>query len=143
MPLVAIELSRATKSEPYQLGGGRIAYNDMLFHVFSDNEFEKNNIRDALLNQTEKVIYLVDRALMKENKKYPFQLDRNGSPVKNAKNYYDLIIPSGEGGFRGQQARFDSMVCTDMEPVNSWLHRCTVRSSISVFMDTHGNLGNI
>tara|TARA_R110000824_G_scaffold388762_1_gene584456 strand:+ start:2201 stop:3211 length:1011 start_codon:yes stop_codon:yes gene_type:complete len=143
MPFVALELSRATKSEPFQLGGGRIAYNDVLFHVFSDNEFEKNNIRDALLNQSEKVIYLINRGLMKENKKYPFQLDKNGTPVKNAKNYYDLIIPSGDGGFRGQQARLESMTCTDMEPVNSWLHRCTIRGSISVFTDTYGNLGNI
>ena len=143
LPFVALELARAPKSEPYQLGGGRIAYNEMLFHVFADNQFEKNNIRDILINQTEKVVYLVDRGLMKDNKKYPFQLDVNGSPVKNAKNYSDLIIPSGDGGFRGQEARFDSMTCTDMEPVNSWLHRCTIRGSISVVMDAQANWGNI
>ena len=143
LPVIALELVRSSKSEPFQLGGGRIEYNDVLFHIFSDNEFEKNNIRDVLLNQTEKVIYLVDRGLMKQNKKYPLQLDRNGTPVKNAKNYSDLILPSGDGGFRWQQARFESMSSTDMEPVNSWLHRCTIRGTFSTILDTHGKLGNI
>ena len=80
---------------------------------------------------------------MKEGKKYPFQLDANGTPVKNSKNYADLVEPSGNGGFRWKQARIVDMQCSDMEPVNSWLHRCTVRGSLSVFTDTYGNLGNI
>ena len=112
-------------------------------NIFADNQFEKNNIRDILLNQSEKVIYLVNRGLMKQNKKYPLQLDLNGSPVKNAKTYADLIIPSGDGGFRWKQARFEKVVCSDMEPVNSWLHRATVRATFAVIMGVDSNLGNI
>ncbi len=144
LPVVAIELVQGKKSQPFQLGGGRIDYNDLLFHVFADNEYEKNNIRDVILNQREKVYYLVNRSLMKQNKKYPFQLDQNGSPVTNAKNYYDLTFPSGDGGFRGSAVRIEEMVSTDMSPVNSWLHRCTIRgtfSSITNVPDT--NIGNI
>lgn len=143
LPVIAIEIVKSSASQPYQLGGGRIDSNDILFHVFADNEFEKNNLRDAVLNQNEKVIYLPDRGLMKSNKKYPLQLDHNGSPVKNAKTYKDLILPSGDGGFMWKQARIDQMTCSDMEPVNSWLHRTTVRGSFSVIMGVNANLGNI
>ena len=134
LPVVAIELVKSSKSDPYQLGCGTIDKNDILFHVFSDNSFEKNNIRDAILQQNEKIIYLPDRSLMKEGKKYPFQLDANGTPVKNSKNYADLVEPSGNGGFRWKQARIDDMQCSDMEPVNSWLHRSTLRATFSVIM---------
>tara|TARA_R110000824_G_scaffold10146_2_gene45065 strand:+ start:149 stop:1159 length:1011 start_codon:yes stop_codon:yes gene_type:complete len=143
LPIIAIELVKSGKSKGYQLGGGRIAYNDVLLHVFADNEFEKNNIRDILVNQDEKVIYLPDRGLMKNDKKYPLQLDSLGSLVKNSKRYPDLILPSGDGGFRWKQARFEDVTCTDMEPVNSWLHRSTVRATFSVIMDVNANLGNI
>ena len=143
LPIVALELVQSRKSQGYQLGGGRIVKNDILFHVFADNEFEKNNIRDAIVNQDEKVIYLPDRGLMKTNKKYPLQLDSLGSPVKNSKSYADLALPSGDGGFRWKQARFEDVVCTDMEPINSWLYRSTVRATFSVIMDVNANLGNI
>jgi hypothetical protein len=143
LPVIALELVKSSKSEPYQLGGGRIAYNDVLFHVFSDNEFEKNNLRDVLLSQNEKIIYLIDRGLMNENKKYPFQTDRSGSAVKNARNYPALTLPSGDGGFRGKQARFESVTSTDMEPVNSWLHRCTIRGTFSTIVGADAKLGNI
>tara|TARA_B100000674_G_scaffold469696_1_gene456760 strand:- start:7235 stop:8230 length:996 start_codon:yes stop_codon:yes gene_type:complete len=132
LPVVALELSKGGKNQGWAIGGGQIVYNDILFHIFSDNEFEKNNLRDILLNQNEKIIYLINRAMMKENKKYPLQLNRLGYPVKNAKMYPDLISPTGEGGFRYNQARIDKMECTDMPPVNSWLHRSTVRATFSL-----------
>ncbi len=142
LPIIAIELVRGGKSSPYQLGGGRIEYNDVLFHVFADNEFEKNNLRDAILNQKEKVIYLPNRALMKQSKKYPLSLDSNGSPVTAAKNYSHFIEPSGVGGFRGSSTRFDEVSCTDMEPINSWLHRSTVRATFSTIVGVGGaNIG--
>lgn len=135
LPVVALELVQGGKNEGWALGGGQITYNDMLFHVFSDNEFEKNNIRDAIINQNEKIIYLINRGLMKENQKYPLQLDSLGSPVKNAKMYPDLVSPTGEGGFRWREARFDKIQCSDMEPVNSWLHRSTIRATFSIIMN--------
>ena len=46
LPIVALELGSSRGHRGWQLGGGQIAYNDLLFHVFADNEFEKNNIRD-------------------------------------------------------------------------------------------------
>ena len=143
LPLVALELSRSNQRSGYQLGGGQLAYNDVLFHVFADNEFEKNNIKDVILAQDEKVFYLVNRGLMSENKKYPFQLDSNGSAVKNSKNYADLVTPSGDGGFRGKQTRINKMICSDMEPVNSWLHRATIRATFEVVAGLDANLGNI
>ena len=143
LPFVAVELAGGGKTEPYQLGGGKIAYNDVLMHVFADDEFEKNNIRDILLNQSEKVIILPDRALIKQDKKYPLQIDRNGSPVKNAKNYRDFCYASGEGGYAWRTARIEQMRCSDMEPVNNWLHRTTIRATFSVIVNASTNVGNI
>ncbi len=131
LPVVALELVSSPQRKPFQLGGGEYVFTDVLFHVFADNEFEKNNIKDVILNQHEKVIYLVDRGLMKQSKKYPFQLDSNGSVVRSAKNYRDLIVPSGEGGFRWKQARWERVSCSDMAPTNSWLHRSTIRGTFS------------
>ncbi len=134
LPIVALELGSSRGHRGYQIGGGQIAYNDILFHVFADNEFEKNNIRDIILNQNEKVFYLINRGLMKESKKYPLQLDSLGSAVKNGPMYPDMVRPSGNGGFRWNEARMDNVTCSDMEPVNSWLHRSTIRATFSVIM---------
>ena len=143
LPIIALEVANSPARQGYQLGGGDIVYTDILFHIFSDDEFEKNNLRDVLLNQSEKSIHLINRTLMKQDKKYPLQLDRNGSPVKNAKVYTDLIKPSGEGGYRSSTARFDSLISTDMPPVNSWLHRSTVRATFSVITGVNTNIANI
>ena len=80
---------------------------------------------------------------MKQNKKYPLQLDKNGTPVKNAKVYTDLIQESGEGGFRWRNTRFDKVTCTDMSPVNSWLHRSTVRATFSIITGVDTNIADI
>ena len=134
LPVVALELVQSPGHSPYQIGGGQVAYNDMLFHVFADNEYEKNNIRDVILNQNNKKFYLINRALMKENQKYPLQLNYLGMPNPNAPQYPDLVAATGAGGFRWREARFDNITCTDMEPVNSWLHRSTLRATFSVIM---------
>lgn len=143
LPIIALEIVNSPARQGFQVGGGDIVYTEMLFHIFSDNEFEKNNLKDVILNQSGKGIHLINRGLMKENKKYPLQLDRNGSPVKNAKVYTDLIKPSGDGGFRGRTARIDKATCSDMPPVNNWLHRSTVRATFSVITDTNTNIADI
>ena len=143
LPIIALEMVSSPARKGYQLGGGDIVYSDMLFHIFSDNEFEKNNLKDVLLSQSEKAIHLINRSIMKQDKKYPLQLDRNGTPVKNAKVYTDLIKPSGEGGYRSSTARFDALTCTDMPPVNSWLHRSTVRATFSIITGVNTNIANI
>ena len=156
LPFVALEIAQGGKSTPYQLGGGRIAENDILFHIFSDNEFEKNNIRDVILNQNEKVFYLINRGLMKTEKRrknypgckghsYPHQLDSNGSPVGSALMYTDLISPTGDPsyGMRWKATRIDKTTCSDMEPVNNWLYRSTVRGTFSVIMGVNENIAQV
>ena len=148
LPVVALELVKAPKSSPYELGGGEIVYNDILFHVFADNEFDKNNIRDALLSQNEKVFYLPNRDLMKTSTrhnnpalKFPHQLDANGTPVTSGLMYPSLVSPTGDGGFRERKARFEGLSSTDMPPVNSWLHRSTVRATFSVILNGSAGIG--
>lgn len=134
LPVVALELAGGGKYQGYQLGGGQIAYTDVLFHVFAENEFDKNNIKDIIMNQNEKMLYLIDRGLMRENENYPLQLNSLGYPVDSAKMYPDLIMPTGDGGFRWNKTRIEKVACTDMEPVNGWLYRSTIRATFSVIM---------
>lgn len=150
LPVVALELVREQKRKGFALGEGQIVYNDILFHVFADNEFEKNNIRDTIMNQNEKVFYLIDRNLMKQSSrhnnsdlKYPHQLDYNGTPVASSLMYPTLVSPTGNGGFRDRTARFEEMSSTDMPPVNSWLHRSTVRATFSLIVGGGTNIGQV
>ena len=148
MPVVALELVSSPARQPFQLGGGEIVYNDMLFHIFAENEFDKNNIRDVLLNQNDKVFYLINRGLMQTKPGYPFQLNSLGYPNSNVKQYPDLVAPTGtwqtinDGGFRERSARWENVTSSDMGPVNGWLHRCTVRATFSVISGAATNIGN-
>ena len=150
LPVIGIELVKGQKSEPFQLGGARVVYNDILFHIFADNEFDKNNIRDALMSQEEKVFYLIDRDRLKSSTrhnnpalKFPHQLDLNGSPVQSGLMYPSLVSPTGlpARGFRERAARFEGLSSTDMPPVNSWLHRSTIRATFSTILDGATNIG--
>tara|TARA_Y100001938_G_scaffold148190_1_gene231212 strand:+ start:580 stop:1617 length:1038 start_codon:yes stop_codon:yes gene_type:complete len=150
LPVVALELVKEQKREGYALGGGQIVYNDILFHVFADNEFQKNNIRDTIMSQNEKVFYLINRGLMKESTRhgnpeltFPHQLDHNGSPVPSSLMYPSLVVATGDRGFRERTARFEQMSSTDMPPVNSWLHRSTVRATFSVILGGGTNIGQV
>jgi hypothetical protein len=147
LPVIAVELSRASKRKPWQLGGGQIVYNDILFHIFADNQFEKNNLRDILLQQDEKLIYLINRSYAQKNKRrgdhgFPHQLNYLGHPVPSAAMYPDMVAPTGDFGFRGKTARIDSITSTDMEPVNGWLHRSTLRATFSIISTQGDNIGD-
>ncbi len=148
MPIVALELAQCRGRTGWQLGGGQIEENDLLFHIFAENQFDKNNIRDVILNQSEKVLYLMDRGMMQEKAGYPFQLNGLGYPNDNVKMYPDMVAPTGtwhtgDGGFRWKQARLDNVVSSDMPPVNGWLHRCTIRGTFSVILGVGTNVGNV
>jgi hypothetical protein len=134
MPVIGVELVSSGKATPYELGGGQWVRNDLLFHIFTEDESERNHIRDALVNQNEKVFWLINKGLMKETSGYPFQLDSNGSPRPSAKMYPDLVAPTGNGGFAWRSAEIDNVRATDMEPVNNWLYRSTVRATFTVVM---------
>jgi hypothetical protein len=152
LPVIALELVSSPKRDGYQLGGGQIAYNDILIHIFADNEYEKNNIRDIVLNQSDRNIRLINRGLYKQKKRagghdYPHQLDSFGSPVGTGMMYPSLIQPTGidasQGytGFGWKSTRFEKMTCSDMEPVNSWLFRSTVRATFSTILGVGDDIG--
>ena len=68
---------------------------------------------------------------MKESADYPLQLDSLGSPKPSAVMYPYLV---GEGGYAWRKVQFNNTVSTDMEPVNRWLHRATIRSTFTAIM---------
>ena len=131
LPVVGVEVVRSLPPSPYEIGGSEYVYNDVLFHIFADNEDERNDIRDIIVNQNRKVICLINRGSMKEDSNYPLQLDSLGSPKPSAIMYPYLL---GVGGYKWKDVQFTNTVSTDMEPVNRWLHRATVRSTFTAIM---------
>ncbi|SVC13833.1 uncharacterized protein METZ01_LOCUS266687, partial [marine metagenome] len=91
LPVIGVEVVRSLPNQGYELGGGVWTFNDVLFHIFADNEDERNDIRDALLNQDFKAIWIINRGVMKEDADYPLQLDSLGSHRPNAVMYPDMI----------------------------------------------------
>lgn len=75
MPALAIEVIPPKEMAPYQLGGGQWARNDVIFHVFTENEWECKNIIDQIVFQNDRTIYLYD----------PNQMAASGVSVFNYK----------------------------------------------------------
>lgn len=60
LPALAIEVVPPREMAPYQLGGGQLARNDVIFHVITENEWECKNILDQIVYQNDRSIYLYD-----------------------------------------------------------------------------------
>lgn len=134
LPVIGVEVVKALGHKPYEIGGGQWAFNNVLFHIFADNEEERNNIRDAIVNQNDKTIWIINRGTMKEDDNYPLQLDSLGSPKPSAVMYPDLVAPTGEGGFRWRKINFGNTTADDMEPIHNWLYRSTVKTTFTAVM---------
>lgn len=134
LPVIGVELVSGGGNKPFELGGGQYAGNDVLIHVFAEDETMRNNIRDVLVNQNDKTFWLINRGLMKEAAGYPFQLDSRGSPRPSAMMYPALVAATGVGGFAWRKTIMSNVRATDMEPVNNWLYRSTIRATFVTVM---------
>jgi hypothetical protein len=76
LPALAIDVVPASKMSPYQLGGGQLSKNDIVFNVVAENEWECRNIMDQITYQNDRSIYLYD----------PNKMAASGVSVFNYKN---------------------------------------------------------
>lgn len=60
LPTLAIEVVPPKDMKPYQLGGGQLAHNDIIFHVITENDWECSNIIDIITHQNDRGIHLYD-----------------------------------------------------------------------------------
>ena len=127
MPTVAIELAQRRGYHPYQIGGGQFVYQDVLLYILTEHRSERDNLLDIFSNQNDKVIYLPDRKLMKESAQFPVDIDLEGRPVSNPKQYPDIIAATGDGGFQWARIMLKNAQGQMMQTTNSWLYRGVVR----------------
>jgi len=91
MPTIGIEIAGRKKYKPFQLGGGQWVYQDIILYVIAENSNDRNKLVNILCNQNDKVIYLIDKAKLKTDGVYPYDLDIGGSPVASPLQYPDLV----------------------------------------------------
>lgn len=60
LPAVAVEVLPPKSLQGYQLGGGQLVNNDIVFYVMSENHWECLNLMDAIVYQNDRNIHLFD-----------------------------------------------------------------------------------
>jgi hypothetical protein len=128
MPTIGIGLSRRQNYQPYEVGSLTQWVNqDMLVYILSENKGDRDRLLDIFANQNDRVIWLPDRGLMKENSQYPVDIDVEGKPVTNPMQYPEIVAPTGDGGFRWSSIQLKNAQSQAMETVSDGLYRGVVR----------------
>ena len=135
MPAIGVELVNRRGYKPYQLGGGQWVYQDVLFYICAENPDDARQYSDILTNQNDMTIWIPNRGLMKEDARYPIDLDYRGVPLANPMQFPQIVAPTGQGGFQWRKIQFNNNHEEGMEPVNNWLYRRVVRSSLEIIME--------
>ena len=127
LPVVGIELVSRGVSAPYELGNGILKwrFQDVLFHIFADNDTDAGLIADKLEAQDDKVIYLLDVDAMVADAGYPHDLNYRGELVSSPTTYPTLI-----GNFPWVKAQLRGTSIQRMAAINGWLHRRVVRTTL-------------
>lgn len=127
MPTVGLELSQRRGYQPYQIGGGQFVYQDVLLYVLAESKPERDKLLNIFANQSDKVIWLPDRGLMKEGSQFPVDIDVKGRPVSNPMQYPNIVAPTGDGGFQWARVMLRDAQSQVMQTTNNWLYRGVVR----------------
>ena len=135
MPVVGVELVNRRGYKGYQLGGGQWVFQDILFYVCAENSDDARQYADIFANQNDMTIWIPNRGLMKEDARYPIDLDYRGVPLANPMQFPQIVAPTGQGGFQWRKVQFTNTHEDGMEPVNNWLYRRVVRSSLEIIME--------
>ena len=86
LPALAVEVVPPRSLEGYQLGGGQLVNNDIVFYAITENHWECANIMDSVLYQNDRVIHLYD----------PTKIGMSGvSPFNYRNELRENAIPSG------------------------------------------------
>ena len=97
LPLIAVEVKDG-HYEGYQLGGGQWSRKQVILHVLAENSQIAKRIANILADQGDSTIFVYDPDRMADENRYP--LDYRGEKTSNPLGYPDLILSSGDGGYR-------------------------------------------
>jgi hypothetical protein len=118
--------------EPYALGGGTKAYNEILFHVVAEDGVTADRIADILANQYEKTMFLFDVDYLANSGVFP--LDHLGRLNDGAKTYPQLVEAKEDGGFRWRKFTIEDTTKQPRTVINNNLYDRTVRMTTSTVL---------
>lgn len=131
LPAVVVEAVPRRKFSGYQIGGGQLVNQDILFHVFTENPWDRKTMMDIISYQNEKTIKTFDKNLIAQQGR--FSLEENGSIAPGALTYPYLIAPTGEGGFFWKNITLNGV--TSQETISMPpLYQAVVRGTFEVIL---------
>lgn len=131
LPAVVVEAVPRRSFQGYQLGGGQEVKQDILFHIFTENPWDRKTILDIISYQNEKTIKGFDKNLVAANNKFVF--NDNGSLASGALTYPQIVAPTGEGGCFWKNITFAGVTTQEtisMPP----LYQAVVRGTFEVIL---------
>lgn len=131
LPAVVVETVPRRSFEGYQLGGGQKVKQDVLFHIFTENPWDRKTILDVITYQNEKTIKTFDKNLIARDDRFAFA--DNGSLASGALTYPQLVAPTGEGGYLWKTITW-SGVSTQETISMPPLYQAVVRATFEVIL---------
>lgn len=104
LPVVVVEVVPRRQIYGYELGGTSQIHQDILFHIFSENAYDRKRMMDIITYQKDKTLPLFDKNTVIQNNAWPLAWD--GSIASGARAFPDLVKPTGEGGFYWHHGTF-------------------------------------
>lgn len=107
LPAVVVEVIPRRVMEGYQIGGGQKVKQDILFHIFTENPWDRKTLLDVITYQNNETIYTFDKNLIAQQERFAFT--ETGALASGALTYPRLIAPTGEGGFYWKKLTFEKI----------------------------------
>jgi len=126
LPAIIVEFVSNTRLVPYQLGSGVTykLFQDVIFHIISDQFSDRNKAVYAIIKQLDKTIQLYDVDKIAQANDFP--LDINGALVPTAKLYPEIVDT-----YPYAKALFTSIISQEITRELS-LFRASVRATVQV-----------
>ena len=128
MPAVIIEAAARRSFKPYEMGTvGNYVYQDVLFHIVSQNRWWRNQLMDIISLEKDRTIWLYDFNSIETVTGWP--LDYEGMTLANP-NMYPTLVDT----YPFKKARFYNVSVTELDSIHTNLHRGTVRVTFEIVM---------
>lgn len=123
LPTIVIETVSRSTSRPFHLGDtSQILQQDILLHVISDNNTDKNNIIDIIRLQKDRIIYLYNTKNIVTNNVNALNYD--GSKNINGQNYGTII---NNDNYKWIECRISDINISDIYYTNIRLYGAIIR----------------
>lgn len=131
LPAVVVESVPRRTFEGAQLGGGQIIKQDVLFHIFTENPWDRKTILDIISYQKEKTIKAFNKNLIAAQDRFVFT--ETGALSPTAATYPQLIAPTGDGGFYWRNVLFKNVTAQETISLPP-LYQAVVRGTFEINM---------